>query len=71
MAVVGASFGGTTWGAFIAGNGLPVGGALGVLYAVVVWRGFHHIRRAKRIEADGGNLTCGSGGCVVFRASGT
>lgn len=69
MAAVGAAFGGTTWGASVAGNGLPVGGALVVLYAVVVWRGFHHIRRAKRIEADGGTVACGSDGCVVFPAS--
>jgi len=63
LAILGAVFGGTAAGAAITGNAFRVGAVLTTAYAVVLWRGFRHIRRAKRIEAARGKLACTAGGC--------
>lgn len=65
LALLGAVFGGTAFGAALTGNVVRVGVGLGILYAFVLWRGFRQIRRAKRIEAAGGTLTCAPAGCTV------
>ncbi len=65
LALVGALLGGTVVGAALTGNALRVGVVLTSIYAVLVWRGFRQIRRAKRIEATGGKLRCTTGGCTA------
>ena len=71
LGLLGVAFGGTAVGAALTGNALRVGIALTMLYALVLWRGFRQIRRAKRIEAAGGTLACTPDGCEVTPASGT
>ena len=68
LALVGAAFGGTAFGAAATGNAVGVGVALTAVYGVVLWRGFRQIRWAKRIEAAGGTLSCTPEGCVVIAA---
>ena len=63
LALLGAAFGSTTIGAALTGDTLRVGIALTTIYALVLWRGFRQIRRAKQIEAAGGTLTCSRSGC--------
>ena len=63
MVLLGAAFGGTALGAALTGNALRVGIVLTMIYALVLWRGFRQIRRAKRIEAAGGTLSCTPAGC--------
>jgi hypothetical protein len=58
LALLGAMFGGTAIGASLSGNALRIGIVLTTLYAIVLWRGFRQIRRAKQIEAAGGRLDC-------------
>lgn len=70
MALIGALFGGTAFGAAAAGNAFRVGAVLVAVYAVVLWRGFGQIRLAKRIEAAGGTVSCTSNGCMVSPTSG-
>lgn len=65
LALIGAALGGTTIGAALTGNALRVGIALTALYGVVLWRGFRQIREAKRIEAEGGTITCRPRGCDI------
>lgn len=65
LGLIGVAFGGTAIGAAVSGNPLRVGAALTLLYAIVLWRGFRQIRRAKRIEAAGGTLTCTPDGCEI------
>lgn len=65
LALVGAAFGGSTIGAALSGNALGVGIALTAIYAVVLWRGFRQIRRAKQIEAASATLTCTPRGCDI------
>lgn len=68
LALVGAAFGGTAFGAAVAGNALGVGVVLTTTYAVVLWRGFRQISIAKRIEAGGGTVSCNAAGCSVTPA---
>lgn len=68
LALIGAAFGGTALGAALTGNALRVGVVLTSIYALVLWRGFRQIRRAKRIEAAGGAIACTSAGCSVAPA---
>jgi len=63
--VVGAAFGGTALGALITGNALWVGVVLTSTYAVLLWRGFRQIRKAKRLERGGGSVRCAPDGCSV------
>jgi len=63
LALAGAILGGSTLGAAISGNALRVGIVMSALYAVMLWRGFRLIRRAKRLEAAGGSLRCTEDGC--------
>lgn len=70
LGVLGGLFGGTAAGAAIAGNGFRVGVVLTSVYAVVLWRGFRQIRRAKRIEAAGRTLDCTQSACSVEFGSG-
>ena len=65
LALIGAVFGGTALGAAVAGKAFAVGVALTVAYGVALWRGFRHIRMAKRIEAAGGALACTPDGCSI------
>lgn len=65
LALAGALFGGSAFGAAITGNALRVGVVLTAAYAVVLWLGFRRIRMAKRIEAAGGTVECTRDGCVV------
>lgn len=65
LALLGAVFGGSAVGAAITGNTLRFGIGLTFIYAAVLWRGFRLIRRAKRIEASGGVLTCTRAGCRI------
>lgn len=69
LALIGAAFGGTTLGAALTGNALRVGVGLTLVYALVLWRGFRQIRRAKKIEAAGGTLNCTPAGCSTVPAS--
>jgi len=65
LALAGVLLGGSTVGAAVTGNALPVGIVMSALYALMLWRGFRLIRRAKRIEAAGGSLMCTEDGCEV------
>ena len=65
LGLLGVAFGGTAVGAALTGNALRVGAVLTMMYALVLWRGFRQIRRAKRIEAAGGTLACTPDGCEV------
>lgn len=65
MALLGAVFGSTALGAALTGNALRIGVALTTVWTFVLWRGFRQIRRAKRIEASGGVVTCSPTGCTV------
>lgn len=58
LTLLGALLGGTAIGAALTGNALRVGIVLTTLYAIVLWRGFRQIRRAKQIEAAGGRIDC-------------
>jgi hypothetical protein len=69
LALLGAAFGGTAFGAALAGNATGVGAVMTGGYAVVLWRGFRQIRRAKRIEASGGTINCTRDGCAIMPAS--
>jgi len=69
LALAGVLFGGTAFGAVITGNALRVGIVLTSGYVFVLWRGFRQIRRAKRIEAAGGTISCAPGGCTVTRSN--
>lgn len=57
LGIVGALFGATAVGGFIVSHGWQTGVLLGALYAAGVWRGFGHLRAARR----GGS--CSSGEC--------
>jgi len=70
LVAVGAAFGGTALGALIAGHALWVGIVLTSMYAVLLWRGFRQIRRAKRLERGGGTLRCAPEGCFVVAPHG-
>lgn len=65
LALLGVAFGGTAFGAALRGHALGVGIVMTSVYALVLWRGFRQIRRAKRIEAAGGTLRCTPHGCTV------
>lgn len=65
LGLFGVAFGGTAVGAALTGNALRVRTVLTMLYALVLWRGFRQIRRAKRIETAGGTLACTPDGCEV------
>jgi len=66
LALVGALIGGSTFGVAITGNAVPVGVVMSALYALMLWRGFRLIRRAKRAEAAaGGSLRCTADGCAA------
>jgi hypothetical protein len=65
LALLGALLSGSAVGAAITGNAVRVGVALTAVYAVILWRGFREIRRAKRIEAAGGVLACTPRGCEL------
>ena len=65
LALLAGLFGGSAVGAVLTGNALRFGVGLTAIYAVVLWRGFRLIRRAKRIEADGGSLSCTTSGCRI------
>jgi len=69
LALLGAAFGGTAFGAALTGNGVAVGVVMTGGYGVVLWRGFRQISRAKRIEAAGGTISCTRDGCAVTPAS--
>lgn len=69
LALIGAAFGGTTLGAALTGNALRVGIVLTSIYALVLWRGFRQIRRAKQLEAAGGSLSCTPTGCSPVPAA--
>ena len=60
LALLGALFGGTAIGASLSGNALRIGIVLTTLYAIVLWRGFRQIRRAKQIgpPAAGSTARC-------------
>lgn len=63
FALLSATFGGTAIGAAATGSALWLGIALTTIYALVLWRGFRQIRKAKQIEAAGGTIACTSAGC--------
>lgn len=65
LALLGAAFGGSAVGAAVTGSALRVGVVLTAVYGVVLWRGFRSIRRAKRIEAEGGTLVCALDSCTI------
>jgi len=65
LALISAVFGGTVFGAAVTGNAFRLGVVLTTAYAVVLWRGFRQIRRAKEIESQGLSVRCASEGCVV------
>jgi len=62
-------FGGSAIGATIAGNAGWVGGALTLAYALVLWRGFRQLRRAKRRLGAGETLQCSPDGCSIVPAT--
>lgn len=68
LGLLGALFGGSAFGAALVGDAVRVGVVLTAVYAVVLWRGFREIRRAKRIEAAGGVLACTPQGCEIAEA---
>lgn len=63
LALLSATFGGTAIGAAATGSALWLGIGLTAVYALVLWRGFRQIRKAKQIEAAGGTIACTSAGC--------
>ena len=63
LVLAGALLGGSTLGAAITGNAVPVGIVMSALYGLMLWRGFRLIRRAKHIEAAGAGLSCTGTGC--------
>ncbi len=65
LALGGIVFGGSALGAAITGNKIGTGVVLTILYALVLWRGFWHIRTAKRLVAAGESLVCSATGCSV------
>lgn len=68
LGLLGALLGGSAFGAAVTGNAVRVGVVLTAVYAIVLWRGFREIRRAKQIEAAGGVLACTVRGCEVTEA---
>ncbi len=69
MTLLGFLLGGSAVGTVVGGNSLAVGVVLGVLYAVVLWRGFRSLRRAKRLAGPGGRIDCSGETCEVVPAS--
>lgn len=69
LALLGAAFGGTAFGAALVGNAIGVGVVMTGGYAMVLWRGFREIKRAKHIEASGGSVSCTRDGCAITPAS--
>ena len=63
LALAGVIFGGSALGATISGNKVGTGVVLTVFYGLVLWRGFWHIRTAKRLVAAGESLVCTATGC--------
>ncbi|MEO5580365.1 MAG: hypothetical protein ABIR58_06870 [Gemmatimonadaceae bacterium] len=68
LAIAGGVLGGTALGATISGNTIGVGVVLTAMYALLLWRGFHHIRIAKRLVASGETLVCTPTGCEAREA---
>jgi hypothetical protein len=62
MALLATVAGGTAVGAAITASAWRAGALFTVLYGVALWRGFHHLRRAKAAVAAG---DCASGWCEV------
>jgi hypothetical protein len=61
MGLVVAVAGGSAVGAALTASMWRLGLLLGVLYALALWRGFHHLRRAKAaVEPD---TTCSTPWC--------
>jgi len=58
------AFGGSALGTFLTTNSWRTGAILGVLYALALWRGFSHLRRAKK-AAGGRPLDCSTGACRI------
>ena len=59
MAVLGVIFGGSAFGALISRNTLGVGIVFGLIYAIGLAIGFHHLRRATR------GIDCSDGQCDI------
>lgn len=68
LSLAGLAFGGTALGTMIAGHAIWVGAALTGAYALVLWRGFHQLRRSKQALADGESLRCSASGCEIVPA---
>jgi len=68
LALIGTGLGGTAFGARIGANRWAVGAMLTALWVLVLWRGFHQIRRANALEASetepGYRGACLSGACA-------
>ncbi len=52
LGVVAAVAGGTAVGAALTASLWRLGALMGVLYALALWRGFHHLRRAERSSCE-------------------
>jgi hypothetical protein len=63
MTLLGAAFGGTAAGAYLTADAWRLGILLGLAYALVLWRAFRHLRRAKAL-AGGGPIVCTPDGCT-------
>ena len=61
MTLVVAAAGGTAVGAALTASMWRLGAVLAALYALALWRGFHHLRRAKAAGEAG--RTCTPEGC--------
>jgi mercuric ion transport protein len=66
MALIATVAGGTAVGAALTANAWRAGTLFTVLYGLALWRGFHHLRRAKAAVAAG---ECASGWCEVPAAA--
>jgi hypothetical protein len=69
LALVGILFGGTAVGSVVLGNVGWVAAVLTIGYAAMLWRGFRHIRAAKRLAAQGIAVDCTAGACRVAEPS--
>jgi hypothetical protein len=61
MALVASLAGGTAVGAALTASAWRLGAVLGLLYALALWRGFRHLRRAQRVTVEGEG--CATGQC--------
>ena len=65
LSLLAVALGGTALGSVVVGHAGWVAVGLTALYAAVLWRGFHRIRAAKRLEAQGLRLDCTKDACTL------